>query len=66
MNNGRFILYIAVAILKFVLFPGGILLFVSGIFDIVNGNIINGIIALAGGAAAVRLGVFLFSVNIEY
>lgn len=42
------------------------MLFVAGIFDLVNGNIINGIIELAGGAAAVRLGVFLFSVNIEY
>jgi hypothetical protein len=66
MNNRRFILYIAVTILKFALFPGGVLLFVSGIFDIVNGSIINGILELAGGAAAVRLSIFLFSVNIEY
>ncbi|HON78795.1 MAG TPA: hypothetical protein PK544_09915 [Spirochaetota bacterium] len=66
MNQKRLLLYIAVFILKFTFFIGGIILFVSGIFDLVNGKIINGIIELAGGAAAVRLGIFLFSVNIEY
>ena len=66
MNQKRLIVYIAVFILKFTLFIGGIVLFVSGIFDLVNGRIINGVIELAGGAAAVRLGVFLFSLNIEY
>lgn len=66
MNKGRALLYIAVFISKFVFFIGGILLFVSGLFDLVNGKITDGIIELVGGAVSIRLGIFLFSVKIEY
>jgi hypothetical protein len=51
-------------IFKIVFFLGGVAFFLMGLFDVLNGKILKGIVVMAAGAAAVRLAVFFFTVDI--
>lgn len=51
-------------VFKTAFFLGGIAFFLMGLFDIINGKILKGIVVMAAGAAAVRLAVFFFTVDI--
>jgi hypothetical protein len=55
----------SVFVLKFLFLFIGCFLFVSGIFDILHGNVKSGVLELIGGAVSIRLAAFLFSLRLQ-